>query len=287
MYYPYFRGKQFDLLALRTLLESDRLSEKIVPIIEPMKDTVALHKLLTYAHQKQHPFYLVQNPQIGEFNTSAGMVSLKKLPAKKALLVNQPLESMDTCAELLIINQPSIALTSDWTDNQTLVFIPPEFRLLNKVIGDRILSQDHFTRLPKLSFYQACSDELFSTDHLTYKQRGFFGFSDFSIDSRIYYEKSYPSTLLSLHLVYFSKEELRIHHFLSTEKPPTQKEKFLELMQEVCTWQKVLCQKNLTSGLSLLIDYANQHKFPGMGVMRKSSIMHHMELMSRYLENTD
>lgn len=28
MYYPYFRGKQFDLLALRALLEQNLLSKK-------------------------------------------------------------------------------------------------------------------------------------------------------------------------------------------------------------------------------------------------------------------
>jgi len=285
MYYPYFRGKQFDLLALRALLENDRLSKKVIPIIEPIKNTATLHKLLTYAQKKQHPFYLVQNPQLGEFNTHNAGNSLQEIPARKALLVDQPLESMNSSAELLIIDQPSVALSSDWTGNQKPVFIPPEFRLLNKVIGDKIISQDHFTRLPKLSFYQMCRDELFSIDHLSYKQRGFFGFSDFSIDSRIYYEKSFPSNLLSLHLLYFSKEQLRIHHFLSTEEPATQKEKFLELMQEVYAWQKVLSQENLTKGLALLLDYAKQKKFPGMGVMRKASVMHHMELMSRYLEN--
>ncbi|GMA71618.1 hypothetical protein GCM10025885_06670 [Tetragenococcus osmophilus] len=226
----------------------------------------------------------MQNPQLGEFNTLNASILLQELPAKKALLVNQPLETRRSSADLLVIDQPSIALASDWTDNQKPVFIPPEFRLLNKVIGDKIISQDHFTRLPKLSFYQACTDEPFSSDHLSYKEKGFLGFSDFSIDSRIYYEKSFPSTLLSLHLVYFSQEQLRIHHFLSTEEPATQKEKFLELMQEVCAWQKVLCHESLTKGLSLLIDYADQKKFPGMGVMRKASVMHHMELMSRYLE---
>ncbi|GMA71617.1 hypothetical protein GCM10025885_06660 [Tetragenococcus osmophilus] len=57
MYYPYFRGKQFDLLALRTLLENDGLSKKVNPIIEPIKNTAALHKLLSYAQKKQHSFF--------------------------------------------------------------------------------------------------------------------------------------------------------------------------------------------------------------------------------------
>ncbi|MFD1900651.1 hypothetical protein GQR36_12875 [Enterococcus termitis] len=33
MYYPYFRGKQFDLLALTTLLASGRLSKKLYQLL--------------------------------------------------------------------------------------------------------------------------------------------------------------------------------------------------------------------------------------------------------------
>ena len=37
MYFPYLRGRQFELVALRELLELDLISEKIVPVIEPVK----------------------------------------------------------------------------------------------------------------------------------------------------------------------------------------------------------------------------------------------------------
>lgn len=37
MYFPYLRGKQEELLALQELLNNDRLSEKIIPVIEPVK----------------------------------------------------------------------------------------------------------------------------------------------------------------------------------------------------------------------------------------------------------
>lgn len=284
MYYPYFRGKQFDLLALRALLEQNLLSEKVQPIIEPVKNTASLKKLFETAQQHHHPIYLIENPQNGEFNTETGSFTLQTFPAKKALLVDQPIETMERSAEILVINQPSATLASDWTYNQKMVLVPSEFRLLNTIKGEKILSADHFTRLPKVSFYQELTDELFSNDHLTYKKRGFMGFSDFSIDSRIYYEKGYPSSLLSLHMVYFYQNTLRIHHFLSPDELPSQKEKFLALMQEVKKWQDLLSKKESTAGLTMLIDYANKGKFPGMGVMRKAAVMHHMELMGRYLE---
>ncbi|WP_153052429.1 sce7725 family protein, partial [Streptococcus suis] len=37
MYFPYLRGRQYELIALRELLENDTLSKRVVPIIEPVK----------------------------------------------------------------------------------------------------------------------------------------------------------------------------------------------------------------------------------------------------------
>lgn len=37
MYFPYLRGRQFELIALRELLESERIGQEIIPIIEPVK----------------------------------------------------------------------------------------------------------------------------------------------------------------------------------------------------------------------------------------------------------
>ena len=39
MYYPYFRGKQFDLLALKSLLEMEQLSLEVQPVIEPIRQS--------------------------------------------------------------------------------------------------------------------------------------------------------------------------------------------------------------------------------------------------------
>ena len=46
MYFPYLRGRQFELLALRELLEKGRIGKKIIPIIEPVKPSSTLLKTL-------------------------------------------------------------------------------------------------------------------------------------------------------------------------------------------------------------------------------------------------
>lgn len=284
MYYPYFRGKQFDLLALTTLVEQHRLSTKILPIIEPVKNSNALKKFIHLFQKENHPFYLIQNPQAGDFLTEDGLLYLNTLSLDKAMIVEQPIETLHTESQLFVINNSTPALQSDWQSNQIKVLLPKEFRLLQKIKGAKILSQDVFTRLPKTSFYQECLDEFFSDTHLIFQKSGFIGFSDFSIDSRIYYEHSYPSKILSLHLVYFKQNQLRIHHFLSSEDAPSQKDQFFELMAEVSDWGNTLYGENVTFGIELLLESVSKEKFPGMGVMRKAAVMHHMELMSRYLD---
>ena len=280
MYYPYFRGKQFDLLAIRELIENDLLSEKIQPIIEPVKQNAAFRNLLSL----KHPIHVIQNPQAGAYLTEAGQEALQQLPQATARIVDQPIELLTTQPEFLIVHHTEQALQSDWSNNQAKVLVPQEFRLLNKVQGARILSEDVFTRLPKAAFYGELPDEVFSTAHLTYRQRGFVGFSDFSIDNRIYYEHGYPSSRLMLHLVYLEDHIMRIHHFLSAEEG-TQQEKFFELMAEVTEWLPRLSGEHLTRGLAILLENVKQEKFPGMGIMRKAAVMHHLELMNRLLKD--
>ncbi len=37
MYFPYLRGRQNELLCLRELLDRNKLSDTIVPVIEPVR----------------------------------------------------------------------------------------------------------------------------------------------------------------------------------------------------------------------------------------------------------
>jgi hypothetical protein len=67
MYYPYLRGKQFELLALREFAEKYSDDCKVFPIIEPVKSSfnsmkIAFKKL----NEKNVPYALILNPQNGD-----------------------------------------------------------------------------------------------------------------------------------------------------------------------------------------------------------------------------
>ena len=67
MYFPYLRGRQFELIALRELLEKRLIGDKIVPIIEPVKLTSTLVKTLNLYVEEKHKVALIMNPQVGNF----------------------------------------------------------------------------------------------------------------------------------------------------------------------------------------------------------------------------
>jgi hypothetical protein len=283
MYYPYFRGKQFDLLALKSLLEMDLLSTDIQPIIEPVKQSKTFWNTIALFQQKQHPFFVIINPQEGDFLTEEGYQQLQELSYAKACIVDQPIESIDLHLQpdLWIIHQSSPALASDWHSNQTPVLVSQEFRLLKKIQGPKILMHDFFTRLPRNSFYQELPEEIIPAVYQSYSNQGFSGYSDFSIDSKIYYVHSYPSKTIVLHWVFVDEQQaLRIAHFVSDETLESQKEKFLHLMTQVVAHEEHYPTQ--TAGLSLLLDAYQKDKFPGMGVLRKAAVMNHLELISRH-----
>ena len=47
MYFPYLRGRQFELIAVRSLLEMNILHDKIIPIIESVKLRSTFFKTFT------------------------------------------------------------------------------------------------------------------------------------------------------------------------------------------------------------------------------------------------
>ena len=65
MYFPYLRGRQFELIAIRELVEKSLLSDAIIPIIEPVKLSSALTKTMSIFGKSNRELGLVRNPLVG------------------------------------------------------------------------------------------------------------------------------------------------------------------------------------------------------------------------------
>ena len=67
MYFPYLRGRQFELIALRELVEKSKLSKNIIPIIEPVKVTSTLFNTIKTFNDASHRIAIIKNPEVGSF----------------------------------------------------------------------------------------------------------------------------------------------------------------------------------------------------------------------------
>ena len=67
MYYPFLRGRQFELIALRELSIENQLQGFITPIIEPVKASFgSLNLANRIFHENNQSNYLILNPEVGE-----------------------------------------------------------------------------------------------------------------------------------------------------------------------------------------------------------------------------
>lgn len=311
MYFPYLRGRQFELIALRELVESDSINNKIIPVIEPIKPSSTLLKTLQTFINKEKEIAIILNPNVGDFRSkleeminegSKTACDLSELIMDnpfviKAFIMKEELESEITHQqdkhEYIIINDNRDYLTSymniydECSPRYTL--IPDDRACKRIVLSDKILFEDVFKKQPRNIDYIKNLDEFFSESHLYYRNDNFDGFSDYSIVGEEFNESGFAPIAVAIHLVYFDSEKvLRIHHFVSDSNDGIEDPagKFGEALHKLVKW----CEKNNikeTLGLRGLFECYRTGKYPGLGMVKKYSIMHHIELVSDYLGGVD
>lgn len=300
-YYPYFRGRMYDLMALKELVENDQLSKQVVPIIEPVRDSKELLQTVNVLIKKEHPFSVIANPQVSVYGLND--VKLYPLPAvdnfnffrPSAILAadfsSEFVKTVDKQESLLIVN--NYELLKAYKDTAVLknvdkVLIPDEARIHALVKGKAVLLTDPLTFGRHVEDYALLEDEFFQPANWYQQVGGYEGFSDYSMVGHVYFDKGMPSRAIALHLIYVTADgTLRIHHFVSdsNEKMSGQKDKFFEALNKMVNW----CSENIqglnnTPALQELLAYQGQEKFPGLGTVKKLSLEHHLQLMSKLLE---
>ncbi|KAF1296916.1 phage tail protein [Enterococcus sp. JM4C] len=297
MYYPYIRGKQFDLLALNEALNRNVLSEKIQPIIEPVKDSATIKKTIRLFQEKNHPLYVIQNPQVGQYKRFEKPVHtwdfIQDNAVKPARIVTaeNAYESLGLAMPCYVfdsdqpLRQPS--MLQKFAELDGVKLIPDQSRFRIWFPENKIILHDAF-HLPSSSDYWVKSDDFYSDHHLYYKEDGYAGFADFTIDDQIYSDKGFPSKAITIHLTYFDAYgNIRVKHFFSESNDGwgNQADKFFEALDKLVLWtRRNADQLLITEGLQELLYYQTMRKFPGLGSIKKWSLLHHLELVSAYLE---
>ena len=305
MYFPYLRGRQFELIALRELVEKGVLSSKITPIIEPVKLSSTLVKTIeTYgANSKQ--LAIITNPKVGSFNSDAKEEKNQKL--KESLSASLKENNNILFINLLRANSKPDKFIERHADNMGTIcddkdaipvyeeyfletdvkynLIPDESGFRRKVRKNRVLLADKFNKQDRNNDYIEIDDEPFSEDHLYYLEDGYVGFADYSVVGKEYNETGFAPYAVAIHIVYFDTDDsLRVKHFVSDSNDDISDpaRKFQEALSKLVAWNE---EKQLdTVAMKEFEDLYHREAYPGSGTVKKISIMHHLELIGRYLD---
>ena len=304
MYFPFLRGRQFELLALRELLENDLIGDNIIPIIEPVRLSSSLLKIVELFNKKNHQLVFVQNPSVGAYPVSMEgeqpnplyenlEIALDKDNVIKAYIFqdNNEIVVNDMQNSIAIIDSVddiSSYLEACKKEKPLYTLIPDRRSIKRNVKGEKIILEDSFIKQKRNVDYKNNTDEFFSDWHREYIEEGYSGFSDYSIVGSEYSESGFAPKAVAIHIVYLSSEDdLRVHHFVSENNTDSKDTagKFGEAVAKIKHW----CTEHKipeTRGLKAFYDYCDTGRFPGLGVVKKCSIMHHLEVMSKRLGET-
>ena len=311
MYFPYLRGRQYELIALRELVTKGLLSSKIIPIVEPVKLSPTLSITMEKFISNKKYLGVICNPAVGSFISDIKnegndikkqkfILSLNDLHIIKShIMKKNSLEKLNTWEQkkdikkedwIIINNNRDFINSYNEIFNGTtpkFVLVPDELR--RKVKINKVLFEDKFKKRERNSDYLKNDDEFFSEDHLSYIDEGFLGFADYSTIGKDFLESGFAPYAVAIHIVYFDKDNaLRVHHFVSDSNDDIQnpEKKFYEAVKKLFNW----CNKNnieLTAGLQEFVEHYKNQTYPGLGSVKKLSLMHHLELIGRYLDKKD
>lgn len=166
------------------------------------------------------------------------------------------------------------------------ILCPDERQMRRTIRKNKVLFEDKFNKQVKNSDYIKCPDEFFSEDHLFYKEEGYIGFGDYSIIGNNYDEGRFSPYAVAIHIVYLSDDNrFRIHHFVSDSNYDIKDVagKFYEAATKLFVWYNNDNYNQKTEALQTMLDYYAKGYYPGLPTVKKLSIMHHLELVNRFL----
>ena len=307
MYFPYLRGKQFELLALRELvllMASNRA--KVSPIIEPVKNTSTLINTLSDLRRSNINFNIIINPSVGDLinntreilnvinsklngynNYQVGI--LVESNAKYEILLELIQDAKVTPAGFTFIHneiEDNIAsLQNDFNNlfpilNNVINFKKTNRRYYRKFVAEtRVSLDDYFVGLAKNSDYLN-QESQFSEEHKFYKEDGFKGFSDFLTIGDNYSDSGFLPYAVAIHISYEDDAgRIRVNHFVSdsNEDNSDVAGKFAEANRKLVSWCD---EKGLeTIAINEFRNLYESGHFPGLGIIKKLSIMNHIELV--------
>jgi len=309
MYYPFLRARQFELICIRELAAENALQGRIVPVLEPVKESInslSLANKLLLDHKQQA--YLILNPLVGELpgdneDFSEYIRSLAEtafLPAFhytnnakfiSAMIAKYRFDNcMLVCYSNFIDDASLRALCETAAVSHIMVIEPQRNRSLDRYLKGLqkayIRLDDVFEKQEKNADFLSIEAHKFSEEHLYYKEDGYQGFSDFTVLPSEYVEGGSTPRAVVIHLTYINEQEedqIWIRHFTSetNDSIANVQGKFAEAAAKAIEFCDNYPLDN--TAIKELRSYYDSHRYPGLGTVKKISIKNHLLVISRFL----
>lgn len=307
MYYPFLRGKQFELIALRELagLMAQKRS-KISPIVEPVKNSSTLKTTLRTFVEQNINFNVIVNPTVGDLQNDPELIfeiirtfSGDYNNYQFGIILEDQTDYTRIIREITaLVTDPKFTFIhySVRNDiNDIIRFASENGEIVNNVIhagkassryrrefdvNTLVSLDDFFQMLPKNADYLNVPSSRFTEEHLFFSEEGFKGFGDYLTIGEQYSDSGFLPWAVAIHISYLDGEnKIRIKHFASDSNDDNDDVagKFSEALEKLIDW----CNAENINGMA--IDYyrdlhERQH-FPGLGVLKKLSVINHIELV--------
>lgn len=308
MYFPYLRGKQFELIALREFAIQYPNTEQIIPIIEPVKST--FNGLTTAARimfEQNLRFALVLNPADGDFKRITkdilSEISILSENMEKwiptflyqnngetilSAIQDQELNNVMVIFKNGIDISDSILNFLSHSQIQYIVNGDPNSRItmrrLSLLENKRIIRLDNcFAEQPRNVDYLNIPEDKFTEQHRFYSDDHFYGISDYTALPKDFIDGGMLPYAVAIHMTYEkNQDEIYVRHFVSdtNDDQSNIQRKFFEAAIKL---KYFFTDRTKTTAINELITLLDDEKYPGLGVIKKLSIKNHIELMNSIL----
>lgn len=150
---------------------------------------------------------------------------------------------------------------------------------------DLIELDDKFITQPTNQAYTSIDEELFSEDFFYFREDNFTGFSDYTVLPNEFREGGTLPKVVVIHLTYHkTDDQIFIKHFCSDTNQEDRSNiqgKFAEAASKAITFFDSIGYNS--PALDNLRENLSNGTFPGLGVLKKISILHHLDLVQKIL----
>ena len=323
MYIPILRGKRFELLALRQGAALLGKSGKLLPVIEPVRektlDTDVFRAASALADQGVK-FGIVVNPLVGELVGDDGMKkvldsisSWPRTAIEGAQLVfacadpgNQGLALEAVLARPELSGFEKMILFADDFEVQRLghdskemrlsAILAPRGRIARRLAAGVVPApsilevDDPFPAMQRNADYLTRGETVFTDQHIYYSAEGLDGFADYMTVGKDFRDGGGSPNFVAIHWTYTKptpREDgfpVYLQHFCSTTREADfdVAAKFHAAARSLVGFldEHAIPQNSATDELRSHVD---NETFPGLGVLKKLSILNHLHVMAGVL----